>query len=312
MKLSFRPERLSGWLALRQRGNEIDAAHIERRAGRLRVSLCETWRIQGGDALHALTRLRHDKGLRRYRCTTLLSADEYQINTLDAPNVPAEELKAAARWRVKDLIDYPLETAAVGILDIPVDGTARQHSLYAVTARNEVIERYVQRYQQAGIGLAAIDIPELAQRNVAALFEEPERGLALLSFEEGGGLLTVTFRGELYLTRRIEIPLARLLAAEGAARMQLHERITLEVQRSLDHVDRQFSFITLSRFLLAPLPQETGLADYLAANISLRLDHANIAEVLDCGGIPELSDPARQGFCLQMLGAALRDEGLPA
>ena len=114
------------------------------------------------------------------------------------------------------------------------------------------------------------------------------------------------------LTRRIEIPLARLLAAEGAARMQLHERVTLEVQRSLDHVDRQFSFITLSRFLLAPLPQETGLSDYLAANISLRLDRANIAEVLDCGGIPELSDPARQGFCLQMLGAALRDEGLPA
>ncbi len=312
MKLSFRPERLSGWLALRQRGSEIDAAHIERRAGRLRVSLCETWRLPGGDVQPALTRLRNDKGLRRYRCTTLLAADEYQINTLDAPSVPAEELKAAARWRVKDLIDYPLETAAVGILDIPVDGTARQHSLYAVTARNEVIARYVQRYQQAGIGLEAIDIPELAQRNVAALFEEPERGLALLSFEEGGGLLTVTFRGELYLTRRIEIPLARLLAAEGAARMQLHERVTLEVQRSLDHVDRQFSFITLSRFLLAPLPQETGLADYLAANISLRLDHANIAEVLDCGGIPELSDPARQGFCLQMLGAALRDEGLPA
>ena len=309
MNLSFRSQQVPGWLALRQRGNEIDAAHIERRAGRLRVNLCETWRAQGGDGLQALTRLRNDKGLRRYRCTTLLAADEYQINTLDAPNVPAEELKAAARWRVKDLIDYPLETAAVGILDIPVDSSARQHSLYAVTARNEVIERYVRRYQEAGIGLVAIDIPELAQRNVAALFEEPERGLALLSFEESGGLFTVTFRGELYLTRRIEIPLARLLAAEGAARVQLHERITLEVQRSLDHVDRQFSFMTLSRFLLAPLPRDNGLADYLAANISLRLDRANIAEVVDCGGIPELADPARQGFCFQMLGAALRDDG---
>ena len=306
MRFQFRPSRLPGWFALRQRGADFDAAYVERRGGRARVSLCETYRTQG-DVTGALTRLRREHGWGRYRCTMLLGADEYQLHSFEAPKVEAGELKSAARWRVKDLIDYPLDAATIDMLDIPVDSNARNHSVFAVSARNEVVQHYVRRYQRAGIGLAALDIPEIAQRNISALFEEESRGLALLAFEETGGLLTVTFRGELYLTRRIDIPLAKLLDSDPDARAQLHERIALEVQRSLDHFDRQYSFITLSRFLLVPLPVETGLADYLASNIYVRVERADIGAALDCDRIPELADPARQGFCLQILGAALRD-----
>jgi MSHA biogenesis protein MshI len=158
------------------------------------------------------------------------------------------------------------------------------------------------------MGLAAIDIPEAAQRNVSALFEEPDRGLAFLAFEESGGLLTVTFRGELYLSRRIDIPLARLIGGDAETRAQLHERIALDIQRSLDHFDRQYSFITLSRFMLAPLPAATGFAEYLAGNIYVRVERADLASAFDCDAVPDLAEPARQSFCLQILGAALRDE----
>ena len=37
------------------------------------------------------------------------------------------------------------------------------------------------------------------------------------------------------------------------------DRLVLELQRSLDHFDRQFSYITLSRLLLAPLPADLGV-----------------------------------------------------
>ena len=275
------------------------------------MSLCETYRATG-DVIGSLARLRRDKGWRRYRCTMLLASDEYQLHTFDAPKVPAEELKSAARWRVKDLIDYPLDSAMVDILDIPVDANARNHAVFAVSARYDVLQRTVRRCQDAGIALAAIDIPEMAQRNISALFEEENRGLAFLAFEESGGLLTVTYRGELYLTRRIDIPLAKLLDKDAEVRAQLHERIALEVQRSLDHFDRQYSFITISRVMLAPLPADTGLAESLAANIYVRVESADIRGALDCQGIPELSDPARQGLCLQILGAALRDENAAA
>lgn len=307
MKLPFRSSRFPGWLALRQRGGELDAAYVERRGSRAHVALCETYRTPG-DPTSALARLRREHDWARYRCTMLLGTDEYQLHSFDAPKVEAQELKSAARWRVKELIDYPLDAAAVDILDIPAGPNARNHLVFAVSARNEVVQRHVQRYQQAGIPLAALDIPEVAQRNISALFEEKNRGLALLAFEEQGGLLTITCGGELFLTRRIDIPLAKLIDGDADARALLHERIALEVQRSLDHFDRQFSAITLSRFMLVPLPAETGLAEFLGANIYLRVERAHIGSMLDCDRIPELSDPARQGFCLQVLGAALRDE----
>ena len=239
----------------------------------------------------------------------VLAKDEYEFNMIEAPNVPIAERAAAARWRVKDLIDYPIENAAVDVLDIPMEEGARNHAMFAVSARNETISSWVRRFQDANLGLKAIDIPEAAQRNVASLFEVADRGLAFLSFDESGGLLTVTYRGELYLSRRIDVVPGRLSEADAEARAQLHERIALEVQRSLDHFDRQCSSITLSRFMLGPLPADTGLADYLANNIYLSVERADLATVLDCNAVPELADPVRQGFFMAVLGAAMRDEG---
>ena len=307
MKFPFRSARFPGWLAFRQRGGELDAAYVERRGARAHVALCETYRTPG-DITESLTRLRRQHGWARYRCTLLLGANEYQLHSFEAPKVEAHELKSAARWRVKDLIDYPLDAATVDILDIPAEANARSHSVFAVSARNEVVQRYVRRYQQAGISLEVLDIPEVAQRNISALFEEKNRGLALLAFEDHGGLLTITCGGELFLTRRIDVSLAKLLDGNLETRAQLHERIALEVQRSLDHFDRQFSAITLSRFMLVPLPADTGLAEFLAANIYVRVEQVNVGTMVDCDRIPELADPARQGFALQVLGAALRDE----
>jgi MSHA biogenesis protein MshI len=307
MKFRFGKEASPGWLAIRQRGAEIDIAHVVRGGDRPRVSFCETYRGAGVPD-DALAGLRREKNLRGYRCTALLARDEYEFNMIEAPNVPLAERAGAARWRIKDLIDYPLENAAIDVLDIPVEDGARSQAMFAVSARNEIISGYVRRFQDVSMGLAAIDIPEAAQRNVSALFEEPDRGLAFLAFEETGGLLTVTFRGELYLSRRIDVSLARLIGGDAVERAQLHERIALEIQRSLDHFDRQYSFITLSRFLLAPLPAETELAEYLAGNIYVRVERADLASVFDCDAVPEMAEPALQACCLQVLGAGLRDE----
>lgn len=50
----------------------------------------------------------------------------------------------------------------------------------------------VQAFQAARVPLAAVDLPELSQRNLAALFEEGGRGLATLIFDDDEGLLTFT------------------------------------------------------------------------------------------------------------------------
>ena len=65
-------------------------------------------------------------------------------------------------------------------------------------------------FEAAEVDLAAIDIPELAQRNIAALLEDENRGLVFLRIDESGMMLTLTFRGELVAVRRSDMNSAQL------------------------------------------------------------------------------------------------------
>lgn len=306
----FKKKRQSGWLALDAHPDHLDLVHVKRAAnGRPEVVLCDSYRKEGSDTA-TLARLRKELKLDQYRCTTLLGSENYQMHQVDAPNVPAAELKTAVRWRVKDVIDYPLDAATVDVLDIPVDrnAPARNHSVYAVTARNSVIESCIRPFNDAAVPLEVIDIPDLAQRNIAALFEPEGRGVAMLAFYEKEGILTFTRGGELYLARRIEVPLAQLMDADAGRRNQHFERIALELQRSLDNFDRNYNYVPIAKLLLAPLPQEIGLREYLAPNISIPVETVELGAVMDFPGVPELKHPARQAQCLAAIGAALRDE----
>ena len=219
-------------------------------------------------------------------------------------------MKSAVRWRLKEFLEYPVESATVDIVAVPSGQAtaARGRSIYAVSARNQDIESRMKMFAQAKITLRVIEIAEMAQRNLAALFETDHRALAMLSFSEDGGLLTSTAGGELYLSRRIEISLDQLLGVRAEMRDQLFERIALELQRSLDHFDRQFSNVPLARLLLAPLPEDLGLVAYLAANLSAPVEAVNLGDVLDFHEVPELREASEQILRWQTLGAALRTE----
>ena len=130
MSAWFRGKKQPGWLAVGLHGDHVDLVHVRRAAnGRPEIVLCDSYRTEGSET-EALARLRKELKLDQYRCTTLLKFADYQMHSLDAPNVPAAELKNAVRWRVKDVIDYPLEQATVDVLDVPVDksGASRNHS----------------------------------------------------------------------------------------------------------------------------------------------------------------------------------------
>jgi MSHA biogenesis protein MshI len=228
---------------------------------------------------------------------------------VDAPTVPAAELKSAIRWRIKDMLDYHVDDATVDVLDIPPQGeqAARNHAMYAVAARNEVIQGRVKTFESARIPLVAIDVPEIAQRNISALHDTEGRGAALLFFNEDFGLLTITYRGELYLTRRIEIGLKQMLGAGADARAELFGRVVLELQRSFDHFERQYSFVPVARLLLGPEPEDSGLFEHLRGNLDLPVERVDLAARLDFGSRGQ-PDAATQWQLFHLFGASLRHE----
>ena len=297
-------------MALNFQQEGVSIAHVLTHPNALpEVTLCVLSPGNASDA-SALEKLGKEAHLSRYRCTTLLNQAEYQMLLVEAPNVPPEELKTAMRWRVKDMLDYHIDDATLDVLDIPADKNAasRNHSMYAVAAPNQVIQKRISLFEQSKIPLGVIDVPEMAQRNIANLVEKEGRGIAMLAFNSEGGLLTISAAGELYLSRRIEITLAQLSDSSGEQQVHFFERVALELQRSFDHFDRQFHYVALSRLILAPLPQKVSLKDYLSTNLYVPVASLNLETLLDFSNTPELKQLDRQAIHFHTLGAALRVE----
>lgn len=303
----FGKKRRPGWLCLNLHADRIDLSHVLV-AGKPRpeILLCESFRKQGSDA-DTLKRLRRELNLDRYQCTTLLQKNEYQLLTVDMPNVPAAEAKNAVRWSIKDLVDYPIEAATVDAVHVPGGGGAgRPAQMLAIAARNEAIAATVKPFNDADIDLEVIDVPELAQRNVATLLETKGRGLALLCFDDAGALLTFTGSGELYQSRRIDVSLHDFVTGPGAE--EHYDRLALELQRSLDHFDRQFRSVPVARLVISQVPGGERLAEYLGTNLTVPVTLLDLEQIMDFPGVPELRDPLRQSQCLQLIGAAMREE----
>ena len=298
-----------GWMAISTDTDAIRLAHIDRPAqGNPRV---DRWGIVKRDEKDGaeLQQAAQEYELGRYRCATLLQPAEYQLLMVDAPNVPREELKAAIRWRVKDLLDYHIDDAIMDVLDIPVDKDApgKSHYMYAVAAKNAIVQGQVAQFERAKIALQVIDIPETAQRNIAELYETADRGIGMLTFDDhGGGLFTLSFKGELYLARRLDLTWSQLVTAQESQRQAHFERIGVELQRSLDHFERQYQNITLSELLLGPMPEDIGLEAFLSSRLYLPLRQINLADALEFVGDDMGVD--NQWQLLRVLGAALRLE----
>lgn len=313
MRFSFRKSKSSGRVALNRAGSTVISASITREGEKPRVLSCSTYALKD-DTPEAWGALLKGADLARYGSMLLLAGGEYQLIQVESPNVPEAERKQAVAWKLKDLLAYPVDQATVDVIAIPQDQNSggRGNFMYAVAARNEVIKRYMDHFESAEVDLQVIDIPELAQRNIAGLLEEEERGIALLSFSDYGGLLTFTAGGELYHARSIEISAHQLALTDAEQRVHHFERLVLELQRSLDNFERQFSYVNVSRLVLGPMTGQAVLEEYLRENLYVKVSSLDLSEVMNLAAVEELQNPACQSQYFLVLGAALRDERVVA
>lgn len=310
VQMFFKPSAEQGWLSIAMREGRVDFVHMRREPGRKPLVARADSVEQGVDEAATLAALKKPMRLNRYRCTVLLRHGKYQLIQTEAVTGPLDEAREVVRWKLKDQVEFPVDSAAIDLLPIPSDGRSPQ--VFAALSPESTIAPLVQAFQAAKVPLAAIDVPEMSQRNLAALFEEDGRGLATLIFDDDEGLLTFTQNGELLVVRHVEIPARQLIVADTERRDMLFERIALDVQRSLDNFDRVYSAVPLAKILVAPIPGVDGFLDYLRANLTLPVVPLDVSGVLDLAAVPELLDPTRQFQCLRAIGAALRDDSVAA
>jgi len=298
-----------GWLVVDLEGARVSLAHVVANGGQPVVEFAEERDWDPAEP-KSLERVAREFGVKRFRCTTLLKPQEYSILLVEAPAVKPEELKAAVRWRIKDMLDYHVDDATIDVLDVPVPAGAAQraHYMYTVAARNDTVRATIERFTAAGVSLAVIDIPDTAQRNIAARLESDERAVVALTFDAHGGLITVNHAGELYLSRRLDIAAEQLGSDDDDLRARLLDRVLVETQRSLDHCERTYPFFTLGRLVIGPGAGDGLLREHLAANLYLPVETLDLSRILRLPAAADAWTPAQQAKWLKLLGAGLRVE----
>lgn len=245
-------------------------------------------------------------GLSQARMSTVLPPKAYQLQPVELPNVPTEERLAAVRWRIKDLIGYPLEEAVVELIEMPPHANPGNAPIaYAVVTRQAEVLQQIDAMERADLQLDVIDIPELCLRNIAVLLPQDEEGVAFLHFAEDGGYLTITRKGVLHLMRRFDTGRQALKDAAGDT-FVLQERldgISLEVQRSLDYYESHYDCRPITEIILGPGTNLEALPASLADHLDLTVSRLALGDLFCMED--ELS-AEEQGGCLLAVGAALR------
>ncbi|MGI9202945.1 MAG: hypothetical protein ACR2Q3_02975 [Woeseiaceae bacterium] len=251
-----------------------------------------------------------DMSLQRIPTSAVLAADAYQLQLVEMPNVPADEMLAAVRWRIKDLIDYPVEEAVVELFEMPRHANPGNTPIaYAVVARKTEVLQQIERMKHAELQMDVIDIPELCIRNVASLLPQDEHGVALLHFTEECGYLTITRRGVLHMMRRLDSGRNDLTSA-SADDFALQERISgiaLEIQRSLDYYESHYDCRPVGEIILGPGADLQHLSASLSEHLGLAVSPLVFQDLFE---MEETVSAEEQGSCLLAIGAALRADAV--
>lgn len=239
---------------------------------------------------------------RRAPTVSVLDPGGYRLLLVEAPDVPADELRSAVRWRVKDLIDFHIDDAVIDVFEMPRHARGGPHRMmYAVTAKADFVKAEIDRVEGAGLTLDVVDIPELSLRNIATLLES-DRGAALLYLSERRSTLLLVRQGVLYLARYIETGVATLMEA-GELRPELVAGLALEVRRSLDYFESHYEQTSIQELHACGL--EAADREAIARELSIAVREVDLTTVLDTED--ELS-PELQRLCMPAIGAALRKD----
>lgn len=242
----------------------------------------------------------------RQAANLVLADDLYQLLLVEAPRVEPSELRAAIRWKIRNLIDFHIDDAVIDVFDIPgqEDRPRGQAMMYAVVAHARDIRSHIDTIDNSGLRLDIIDVTDMAMRNLAALLDEDFRGVACLCLEEDHGVITITRQGALFLSRRLEIGAGDIARPDSG----VVDQVVLEVQRSLDYYHSHFSQPPLNALAILPgFEGDQVLVKRLDEELNLAVSLYDIQQLLDCQVHPEAEHLSQQ---LLAIGGALRWEAL--
>jgi len=207
------------------------------------------------NALEKLGEWIRENNLEGIPAVVCLDAGRYELQLVEAPPVPPEELSDALSFRIGELVSESAADKVLQAFPLPSDAyRGRMTMAFAAITERSYLRQIVQFCRDTGIDLKQIQINELAALNLLASIE-PEASVALLRMEDTTGIIYLYREGALYFTRQIslgtdDLGLSELNVTEGGLSMQTSSRIdvlALELQRSMDYFESQLGLGAISQ-----------------------------------------------------------------
>lgn len=255
-----------------------------------------------------LTELVKQHQLEAVTCSWMLSPEHYQFLSQEALPVSENEFQAAIRWKIKELISFPIDDATIDHFALPASKTQSSKPMNVIiVSRTSYLHSMIEQFTQCGLTIGVIDIPELGYRNISALYEKDEASTALIHIKAKNTNLIITRQKEFYFSRRLEFGSASFEGYEGNL-AHLLDALALEIQRSFDYFQSQWRYVAPSRVLLSipKLPVEVDLPAELSQRLAVVVSLLDITQVV-ATAIP--LDTTLQNVAIPVIGGALRDEG---
>jgi len=275
-------------------------------------------------------------GLEGFHASAMLRPEQYQLLRIRTPPVAPEELRGAARYQILKMLDTPVDDVTIDVMRVG-DGRSRgvghpAGHLYVVAAKRAAIRSLMELSDAMRWTVSVIDIQETAQRNLqnALVAGEGPRRLdrahaALMLLDPYFALLTVCVNGELFYTRRFNLPPGFAAGAWDEAGTngqpvpfdpgsdmpgergddERASRFLLEVQRSLDLWDRIWTGLPLAGISMYAGARSAELSGWLTRQLGQSVQPMDVTAQFPGFVGKSMSDEAS---CMPLLGLLLRTE----
>ncbi len=166
---------------------------------------------QGAQGLNDLVHRLQALGLKGHEARVMLRPEQYQLLQIDTPAVASEELRSAARYQIREMLQTHVDDVTLDVLRVGDGQQKGAGHLFVVVVTNALVRGVLELGGAMQWTVPVIDIQETAQRNLqsalAAREGRSERANAALVLVQGQqALLTISANEELFYTRHFELP----------------------------------------------------------------------------------------------------------
>lgn len=214
-----------------------------------------------------------------HECRLVLTPNQYQLLTSDCLNVPSEELAQAIKWRMKGLLDYPLDDVVMDVFEIPPHGLSAQKKMVFVAAcQHSWLQQRMVLFKKALLTVTQVDISDLALRNLIKQQSAPNETVACLFIDSLTSKILICFDGNLYLVRQLSNHF-RLNDTQGVE--QLLNSIVVEIKRSYDYCHSELKLNTPTKLLVSPrVVWHKKLFEYLTHHLAIPNESNEVTTVV--------------------------------